>query len=141
MGPCILSGGRFERVSSSYLLLSWCSAGHEGMTTMSHPLWVFVVGTTICIPTFLLSTRIAPDDLVEFLRWVALTWFQTWREPTGEPLLWCILLGHQAFNSCQLKGFSIKPLKVKLIAGEQKATGILCWVRIFQRAPQRDRLT
>ena len=36
--------------------------------------------------------------------------------------LWCILLGCQDFNFLPTNGFSIKPLKVKLLAGEQKAT-------------------
>ena len=36
--------------------------------------------------------------------------------------LWCILLGCSDFNFSPTSGISIKPLKVKLLAGEQKAT-------------------
>ena len=41
------------------------------------------------------------------------------------PFLWCILIGCQDFNLLPTNGFSIKPLKVKLLAGEQKATEFL----------------
>ena len=36
--------------------------------------------------------------------------------------IWCILLGCWDFNFLPTNGFSIKTLKVKLLAGEQKAT-------------------
>ena len=36
--------------------------------------------------------------------------------------LWCILLGCSDFNFLPTSGFFIKPLKAKLLAGEQKAT-------------------
>ena len=36
--------------------------------------------------------------------------------------LWCMLLGCEDCNFLPTNGFSIKPLKVKLLAGEQKAT-------------------
>ena len=39
-----------------------------------------------------------------------------------ESTLWCILLGGQDFNFLPTNGFSIKPLTVKLLAVEQKAT-------------------
>ena len=47
-------------------------------------------------------------------------------------MLWCILLGCQDFNFLPTNGISIKPLKVKLLAGEQKATflwidPLTCW--------------
>ena len=40
----------------------------------------------------------------------------------GKPLLWCMLLGCSDFKFLPTSGFSIKPLKVELLAGEQKAT-------------------
>ena len=36
--------------------------------------------------------------------------------------LWCILLGCSDFNFLPTNGFSIKPLKVKLLAGQLEAT-------------------
>ena len=37
-------------------------------------------------------------------------------------ILWCILLGCLDFNFLPTNGSSIKPLKVELLAGEQKTT-------------------
>ena len=37
-------------------------------------------------------------------------------------VLWCIFLGCEDFNFLPTNGFFIQPPKVKLLAGEQKAT-------------------
>ena len=60
-------------------------------------------------------------------------------KPAHEPSLWCILL----VNFLPANRFSMKPLKVKLLAGEQKATELcrlqrksrtLQWNNLFPRA-------
>ena len=51
------------------------------------------------------------------------------------PLLWCILLGCEDFNFLPTNGFSIQPLKVERLAGEQKAT----LVSAPRRAPNPGR--
>ena len=44
-------------------------------------------------------------------------------------MLWCILLGCLDFNFLPTDGFTVKTPKVKLLAGEQKATELSGWVQ------------
>ena len=86
---------------------------------------LFLVQALVYFSSF--SLCVAPATEYQTAERVQASSILSW---TSGVVLWCILLGCWDLNFLLTNGLSIKPPKVKLLAGEQKASECVCGLQV-----------